>query len=879
MSIFRVFFKKKALCRGLIMLFFAFQFFCRFLKKIALNICLITLVILGLFQCAYCGTEYYKWRWPLPDFVEKKLVDWFDQKGYVYYARSFHVSLFFKFELDELSIARAETGGSHMAIRHVVGYLNPFFLLFGKVNVREVQVEGLSYQLKHTKNKALNQVSGRFKMHGNQLDIDYLKGFFTGVPFLLKGQWALDVLSLSKSSADFDIADLLSYLNATKGLFLKGQLNYFSKEKSQVCLCVLADEWHGAHNLRLKNVFGRIESRLDNALPFRHQAYVSIGESACSYFLKLNNATIWLKAALGENFTESKIDCVHILTDKVYFKEGVLDGSETLLSLSSKDHWGFNTLLVAGDNHGYCKGHYDRVQKQIKSSFSIDLKDGLNKSPIFKEHPALNEGRFSNIQLHGEGAWSFVDNVFDIVVLGFLKAFDWRNLSFDRLSFKIGLQPHHLIIQRCLGKVPTGFFELIGHLQKTGVSRLQVLGQLDPTLLNAYLPDWWKSIWPPIVFANIWPRADLDIYCDFNDVGPIRVIGLIEGYDFSYYHEWINQFKTHLYAKNQDVQLGPFVIGVGEARGLGDIRWLFDPAYNEPIATFLTYEGNLPFNTLKSFQAAKKFLNWFDCPIPPVLKLSGASYLLESDKDYLLLKAESSASLRYWGVVLDNLYFQAKQTGALMAIAPINFGFCGGQGTARATVDNCRRDDSLLQLTVSVQDVQKNQLSENVPQLSDFRSLISKNELNTAGQSTGVIDGHFSGYCPLGNIFGLEGEGYFYLQSFRKMGFLGASDLLKRQSTDIKNDFEIREISTGFRIKNNFLYVEDARLSGPTTRIIANGSYHLLNHLLDVRLRFLPFAEVPLIATAFLPLRPLSKFFEMRLTGSLENPRWSFNNF
>jgi hypothetical protein len=111
------------------------------------------------------------------------------------------------------------------------------------------------------------------------------------------------------------------------------------------------------------------------------------------------------------------------------------------------------------------------------------------------------------------------------------------------------------------------------------------------------------------------------------------------------------------------------------------------------------------------------------------------------------------------------------------------------------------------------------------------------------------------------------------------MGFLGASDLLKRQSTDIKNDFEIREISTGFRIKNNFLYVEDARLSGPTTRIIANGSYHLLNHLLDVRLRFLPFAEVPLIATAFLPLRPLSKFFEMRLTGSLENPRWSFNNF
>jgi hypothetical protein len=74
------------------------------------------------------------------------------------------------------------------------------------------------------------------------------------------------------------------------------------------------------------------------------------------------------------------------------------------------------------------------------------------------------------------------------------------------------------------------------------------------------------------------------------------------------------------------------------------------------------------------------------------------------------------------------------------------------------------------------------------------------------------------------------------------------------------------------------LEFSDVGLTGSNSAIVGSGSYALDARTLDFKAKIYPFQESSLFLKSIVGavLTPFSNVFEVKLTGSLEHPAWSF---
>lgn len=843
----------------------------RFLAHMGLGL----LCVIFILQFGYLITKYSQYHFKAPDWLKLKITQILDEKGYRYASDDFWISLDLKLELNHLHLYEAGSKRPLINIEHVAAWVNPLPLLWGDVEFYKISIDRLSYQPHSVVEPLIKNVSAFLHINRQVCKIFFLKGFCKQVPFFFNGKFLLEDVNFFNKKSDSHLPGL-DFFDGVSGLFVRGTVNTFNRVQPVLDLYFLADHYNRMPSFSVEQVRGVVHCFFKDPLEADHKVILFGKAFKWDHGVSLERphlqaAIYWDNGASSWQVKSMKASCGRLVTPY-----SVLDGA-CLKGQQAESRLLIEGLIRDQAHWGKLDGQYHLDKKYFEGQFVINFEEHFN--PLSIEHLPVfkNFKRWPRSMIKGVGHMDLNTMDFECDVCGDFNEGQWDSLVWDQAHCILNVRPQACVIKQCLIDFPTGFCDIKGHVQQKGINRLHIRGQADPTIFNPYLPSWWEMIWPPIDFFDVWPTTDLDVHFDFNDIERVRVVGLIEGQQFLYHREWIDRFRTGLYAKNQDVTLGPFLIHVGTHAATGNIRWLFDPVEPDPIVTFLDYEGHLPFHVLKTFQSAKKILDWFDCPVPPYLKLSGEAHALDPTLDKVNLKAEANAPLKYWGIGLERLYFQVQQKGLELAVMPIEFGFCGGKGIARATVLDISNEASLLNLSFNFQDIQKNQLSSQVPQLKDVAFLLAKDD--EVSQSQGVIDATFVGTCPLNNIYELAGTGYVDLQTVKRVELSRISPDLSGKAVGGAQSFEIRALSTGFQLKNSVLVFDNARLSGPTTRIIVNGSYHVLNHEVDLKLQILPFAEVPILGAAFIPLRPFSKVFEVRLTGSLMNPRWSFNNF
>src|SRR5690606_6999228 len=88
----------------------------------------------------------------------------------------------------------------------------------------------------------------------------------------------------------------------------------------------------------------------------------------------------------------------------------------------------------------------------------------------------------------------------------------------------------------------------------------------------------------------------------------------------------------------------------------------------------------------------------------------------------------------------------------------------------------------------------------------------------------------------------------------------------------------LENLSTSYQLSEGQLTLPDLRINSPSAVVEAAGRYSLEDQKLDLKAKLSPYEGRSGVigSTVDFVLSPLSKALEFRLTGSLDNPGWSF---
>ncbi len=853
-------------------------------------------------QILYLGLFLFGPRYPLPHFAESFIQSKFLDQGYYYQSNNAWIDSGLNLHFEGLEIKSKDS--TQLITAHLLVLTPQLMPLFftGKLKPHRLIIQNASYAEGAQKDKLLQSLNLSVRQSGPWWEIDQCNAYLLGIPTVLDGFIGQKVLASHKPSNQkekkyFDVHSLVSFLKEglmhvhKPFLFLRLSASHnahpvlessFWAEHLKIPSLLSADtlaihtqaeyppegfHWSNSIELHANNLYLEAPQRV---LAKRLDAKISLDISDEARLpptsFKMLEAHLTHLLLPDYSLPIQSLDCTFSPLGKdscdgsIILTEG-LSWAELSIQLNPNEK--FSTIL----GQGHLEPPFLNKLPKDKLPF---LNDFVEKPPLFfrsqlKIEPYLQpemirieECKFA-LRL-GPGCW--------------------KSIPFYSISLKGYYQPDLVKIETASFNGPNGQVEGIGSFSQGRSLLAEIWGQADPRVLNPYLPSWWEEIWPPINFSREWPSANLHIQGETEDETKIQVIGLIQGRHFQYKEVNIDFFKTWLDARHHNVCLGPFEAKIAPYEGFGKIHWTFDATHAEPLTTKIQYKGSLPLNALATLPTAKPIVEDFECSTPPYLTLEGTFSLLNPEKDSLNITADCPSSLSYLKVPLDDLHFKATQKGQLIEIEPISFGIAQGQGQGEASVRLSTAHPSQLSLSLSFNGLSRDLLLEENPYLIGLQEALPRpSSTSNLNPPSGLIDAVFNAQGPLDNPLELEGSGFFQLKELQTKSQIASLFSSSPPSNVNLGGFQIQEIVSAFKLNKGFISFQEARLSGPSTRIIVNGSYHIPTETLDLKLKIYPFAELPILSTAFIPLRPFSKVFEVHLTGNLAHPHVDWAHF
>ena len=211
--------------------------------------------------------------------------------------------------------------------------------------------------------------------------------------------------------------------------------------------------------------------------------------------------------------------------------------------------------------------------------------------------------------------------------------------------------------------------------------------------------------------------------------------------------------------------------------------------------------------------------------------------------------------------------------GVTNRLEDVSATLCGGRvgGSGTLLVDRRTPSNDLYTARVTLTDI-------------GFAELAAMLGAATKSEHTGRLNawGTFEG-APGADVWSsIQGEGRFDLRSgtvFRLPLFGGLSKLLSRVIPGF--DFVVRpsDAAAGFSLENGTVHTDDLNIEGELLSLRAEGDYHFGGQL-DYHIRVALMREHTFVAKLLGAITyPISKLFEFRLRGSLEDPKWYPVNF
>ncbi len=413
--------------------------------------------------------------------------------------------------------------------------------------------------------------------------------------------------------------------------------------------------------------------------------------------------------------------------------------------------------------------------------------------------------------------------------------------------------------------------------------RFLLEGRLRPLEISGWFGKWWPAFFDDFVFPLVPPDASVDVAGQWKQ-GRLSTVFVYADSTAPVIHDVkFDHMRTLIYIRPNffDDQELFATIGAGSARG--SFTREIDPGTYALVGMSLNFDSTLGLDVPgKIFgPAVTDQLSAFRFEHPPVVKFQAQFDGPASARGVhqaMKIEAQSNGGFAFNGFPLSNLSFRADLHDDELKLDDVTVNFAGGTVTGKARVwgqdaarrlgfDYALRDGSLGQAVRVLEEFAARQKGQPPPPPGKFVQDKAGVKLELAASAEGLYADPYS----------FKGEGHATLDgaALGEVHLLGLlSELLPFTS------LRFTSAQANFRVEGPRLVFSEVTATGANSAIDAHGSYALDQHTLDFKARVNPFRESKFLPTVVIGavLTPFASVLEVKLTGTLEKPAWSFVN-
>lgn len=413
--------------------------------------------------------------------------------------------------------------------------------------------------------------------------------------------------------------------------------------------------------------------------------------------------------------------------------------------------------------------------------------------------------------------------------------------------------------------------------------RFLLTGHLDPPDIAGWFHDWWPEFWKTFAFTTP-PETDVEVRGRWGDPYDTTVFVAAEGRALAMNTQPLAHLRTRLFirpgwydalnlhARHPDggVADGRF----GYASDPSDASWRsldFDLVSTLPADAIVRLLG----------PAAADLFRPFTFTAAPRIQVVGRA--AAPDRRDLTLGISTERPFTFHDFKFETLDVHGRMTDQELTLDPMQAGFAGGRLSGRAVVSGPNDDRWVAidhRLVGADLDTALDLLDERKRLTSPAKTETPADDPATPRRPGGRLDLSLQANGPLDQPELLQGSGQAditgaHFAQIRLFGIL--SSILKSTGLGFTS-LSLETLSTSYQLSEGQLSLPDLRISGPSAVVEAEGRYSLEDQKLDFKAKLSPYEGRGGVigSTVDFVLSPLSKALEFRLTGSLDDPDWSF---
>ncbi len=454
----------------------------------------------------------------------------------------------------------------------------------------------------------------------------------------------------------------------------------------------------------------------------------------------------------------------------------------------------------------------------------------------------------------------------------------WQHLMIDAVQGQIDFDGRRMVASNVYARFGENFARG-SYAMDVSTLRYRFLleGRLQPLAITPWFPGqpWWPNLFKNFGFPTLPPRANIDWQGQWPTDHETRLFLAVEApqvvingaaYDHLFTRLWVRpSFDDGL-----EVSLSQ---GPGSASGTF-ARW-YDKEADVMRRLDLDLSSTLATDPIiKVWPAGVDTLGAFAFDRPPTVKLTGRFDTPPAPapaRKQIHIEGTAGAPFRYHGFPFDRAGFTAEVKDDSFVLEPLTVGFANGTVTGRVEVQNLQKiiinaalkGGNLGRAIDIVQAYSSDGAPVPAAPTGDFMRNLANVQLDLALSATGAY----------GSLLTYHGRGLAEVQGpeLTKVPMLGPLTLLLPFT-----ELRFTNAHADFLVNGTQLEFPQVRIVGAHSRIDANGTYALDQHALDFNAIVYPLRESKSLPGQFfsVALSALSQLTRVRLTGSLDKPKW-----
>lgn len=411
-------------------------------------------------------------------------------------------------------------------------------------------------------------------------------------------------------------------------------------------------------------------------------------------------------------------------------------------------------------------------------------------------------------------------------------------------------------------------------------------GYCLPTDINNWFGDWWDNIWKDFKFFDqSTPYGELNISGIWDNTRHIKVDGTVFCEELIFKELPLKRVSLDIFSDYNMTYLSSNNIEHDHGKIMGEINIPHKKQTNQDLNYSIF--GDFPLNLGKKVIGKKGeiILNDFNLTHLTVNSMGSLS-MPDVDKnttsmnsDSYVINVSTNKNGTWQGIDFDS--FNGKITSES---GEINFQFpsIGIAGGLSSINLNLNTINNAINFNLNIEQSKIEQLLLLFMNYQRFtkHKFSGYEALNRSTPGNGSVDLSLSAKGNLNNLMNLTGSGKVKIsdKNLSEVRLLGtiSKGLLKLPIPFPTGTLKFNTLEGPFLLQNDQIKFDNLLLSGLISKITNKGSFNLISGQMDIlsRIQLIGNLAIPLISKIVNITDPLSRFAEVKVTGTWSNPKW-----